>query len=80
MDGSLDVRKFLALQDRASPRSAAAAVPAQRDGDSGGLSPEQLHRARLAVARGARDRADCRMLLAMLGLTDDDNEEATRED
>ncbi|SFD94862.1 hypothetical protein SAMN04487819_105291 [Actinopolyspora alba] len=79
MDGSLDVRKFLALQDRASPRSAAAAVPAQRDGDSGRLSPEQLHRARLAVARGARDREDCRMLLAMLGLTDD-NEESTRED
>ncbi|SFT61058.1 hypothetical protein SAMN04487904_104268 [Actinopolyspora lacussalsi subsp. righensis] len=79
MDGSLDVRKFLALQDRASPRSAAAAVPAQRDGDTGGLSPEQLHRARLAVARGARDHEDCRMLLAMLGLTDD-NEDSARED
>lgn len=79
MDGSLDVRKFLALQDRASPRSSAA-VPTQRNGDSGGLSSEQLHRARLAVARGARDREDCRKLLAMLGLADDEGEESTPED
>ncbi|ASU80359.1 hypothetical protein CDG81_21150 [Actinopolyspora erythraea] len=78
MDGSLDVRKFLALQDRASPRSSAA-VPAPRNGDSGGLTAEQLHSARLAVARGARDREDCMRLLAMLGLADEEGGESTPE-
>lgn len=74
MDGSLDVRKFLALQDRSHPRSSTS-VPAQRSSDSERFSPEQLHRARMAVARGARDTEDCRKLLEMLGLTADEDEE-----
>ncbi|WP_019852626.1 hypothetical protein [Actinopolyspora mortivallis] len=71
MDGSLDVRKFLALQDRGYPRSSTS-VPAQR-GDSARFSSEQLHRARIAVARCSKDREDCTRLLEMLGLNSDED-------
>lgn len=65
------------------PENAAAAVPAQRGTESGTLagvpaqrtaadvyrvSEEQVHRARIAVARNALDSEDCRDLLDMLGL------------
>jgi len=44
-------------------------VPAQRTAaDVYGVSEEQVHRARIAVARNAVDSEDCRELLDMLGL------------
>ncbi len=46
-----------------------AAVPAQRTAaDVYRVSEEQVHRARVAVARNAVDPDDCRELLDMLGL------------
>ncbi|MGQ0839402.1 hypothetical protein [Actinokineospora sp.] len=45
-------------------------MPAPRSGDSSRVSHEQVHRARLAVANGATDAADCRELLEMLGLVE----------
>lgn len=45
------------------------AVPAQRSAaDAYRVSDEQVHRARVAVARNAVDQEDCRQLLDMLGL------------
>lgn len=45
------------------------AVPAQRTAaDAYRVSEEQVHRARVAVARNAHDPDDCRRLLDMLGL------------
>ena len=44
-------------------------VPAQRTAaDVHRVSEEQVHRARMAVARNALDSDDCRELLDMLGL------------
>jgi hypothetical protein len=44
-------------------------VPAQRTAaDVYGVSDEQVHRARVAVARNSLDSQDCRELLDMLGL------------
>lgn len=46
-----------------------AGVPAQRTAaDVYRVSEEQVHRARMAVARNALDSDDCRDLLDMLGL------------
>lgn len=46
-----------------------AGVPAQRTAaDVYRVSEEQVHRARMAVARNAVDSDDCRELLDMLGL------------
>ena len=46
-----------------------ADVPAQRTAaDMYRVSEEQVHRARMAVARNAVDSDDCRCLLDMLGL------------
>ncbi|WP_371504419.1 hypothetical protein [Allokutzneria sp. NRRL B-24872] len=39
-----------------------------RNGDPSRISDEQVHRARVAVARGALGAEDCRTLLDMLGL------------
>ncbi|HSK58182.1 MAG TPA: hypothetical protein VK935_03920 [Actinomycetospora sp.] len=45
------------------------AVPTQRTAaDVYGVSEDQVHRARIAVARNAVDSDDCRELLDMLGL------------
>ncbi len=46
-----------------------AAIPAQRNAaDAYRVSEEQVHRARMVVARNAVDSTDCRRLLDMLGL------------
>lgn len=73
MYGSLDVRKFLWQQEDGFTRS--SPVPAQRSGEPARISPDQVHRARIAVARGAENADDCRLLLDMLGLTPDDSGE-----
>ncbi|GGM73575.1 hypothetical protein GCM10012275_50360 [Longimycelium tulufanense] len=70
MNGSLDVRKFLWQQEDSVVRQGPA-VPAQRNAEPTRISTEQVHRARLAVARGALNAEDCRMLLEMLGLVPD---------
>ncbi|MCP2259417.1 hypothetical protein LX15_003118 [Streptoalloteichus tenebrarius] len=70
MSGSLDVRKFLWQQEESVSRPGPT-VPTQRSGEPSRISAEQVHRARMAVARGALDAADCRMLLEMLGLVPD---------
>jgi hypothetical protein len=54
---------------RGSESGALAGVPAQRTAaDVYRVSEEQVHRARMAVARNALDSEDCRDLLDMLGL------------
>lgn len=68
MSGSLEVRKFLWTQDESMSRQGPN-VPAQRTGEPSRISDEQVHRARLAVARSAANADDCRMLLDMLGLS-----------
>lgn len=72
MDGASEAHRFLAQHDDSFGRQRSASgtgVPTQRQGgESGRNSEEDIHRARLAVARGARDAQDCRMLLEMLGL------------
>ncbi len=67
MSGSLEVRKILWQHDDSMPRGSTN-VPAQRSDEPSKISSEQVHRARLAVARGALDVDDCRQLLEMLGL------------
>jgi hypothetical protein len=69
MSGSLEVRQFLWTQDDGLSRQAVGGVPAQRSGEPSRISDQQVHRARLAVARGALDAEDCRLLLDMLGLS-----------
>jgi len=69
MSGSLEVRNFLSQHDL-NGSSFMAGVPAQRTGDTPRVSEEQVHRARLSVARSAIDVDDCRILLDMLGLID----------
>ncbi|MCR3746671.1 hypothetical protein [Lentzea californiensis] len=69
MSGSLEVRKFLFTQDDSVSRQGGPNVPAQRNGEPSRISDEQVHRARLAVARSALGAEDCRMLLDMLGLS-----------
>lgn len=71
MNGSLDVRKFLWQRDEDLRRS--STVPAPRNGDPARISDDQVHRARIAVARGAEDAEDCKLLLDMLGLVPDDD-------
>jgi hypothetical protein len=74
MYGSLDVRKFLWQQDEGLARSSAR-VPAPRHGEPARISSDQVHRARVAVARGAEDADDCKLLLDMLGLVPDEDGE-----
>ncbi|MEU7479980.1 hypothetical protein AB0A63_28585 [Lentzea sp. NPDC042327] len=69
MSGSLEVRKFLWTQDDGMQRQGGPNVPAQRSGEPSRISDEQVHRARLAVARSALGTEDCRTLLDMLGLS-----------
>lgn len=69
MSGSLEVRQFLWNQDDTMSRPGGGAVPAQRTGEPSRVSDEQVHRARLSVARGATSAEDCRLLLDMLGLS-----------
>jgi hypothetical protein len=72
MSGTLDVRKLLGQDDDLLPRHSGD-VPAQRNGEPGRISADQVRRARLAVARNAHDADDCRQLLDMLGLAPDDD-------
>jgi hypothetical protein len=70
MSGPVEVRDFL-LQHESRDTAlnfGAGGVPAPRSGDTSRVSEEQVHRARLAVARGAQSVEDCRELLDMLGL------------
>ncbi|GLY53935.1 hypothetical protein [Lentzea sp. NBRC 102530] len=69
MSGSLEVRKFLFTQDDGMSQRGGPNVPAQRNGEPSRISDDQVHRARLAVARSALGTEDCRMLLDMLGLS-----------
>jgi hypothetical protein len=71
MSGSLDIRKLLWQEDESLPRQSTN-VPAQRNGEPGRISADQVRRARLAVARNAHDADDCRQLLDMLGLVPDE--------
>ncbi|WHT19125.1 hypothetical protein N8J89_39580 [Crossiella sp. CA-258035] len=66
MHGSLEVRKYLWEQDDTVAKG--SGVPLPRNGEPSRISAEQVHRARMAVARGALGAEDCRMLLDMLGL------------
>ncbi|SFS46645.1 hypothetical protein [Saccharopolyspora flava] len=72
MYGSLDVRKFLWQQEDGQSRQSGA-VPGQRVGEPSRISEEQVHRARIAVARSAESAEDCRLLLDMLGLVPDED-------
>jgi hypothetical protein len=47
----------------------ASAIPTQRNAsDAYRVTEDQVHRARIVVARNAEDSEDCRQLLDMLGL------------
>jgi hypothetical protein len=73
MNGSLDVSGFVDHSE-GTPSDTDGNVPAPRASEhpEDGVAGE-VHRARLAVARGARDRDDCRLLLNMLGLAPDED-------
>jgi hypothetical protein len=71
MNGALDVRKFLWQQEEGLRRPSST-VPSPRASESARLSDEQVHQARIAVARGAQDAEDCKLLLDMLGLVPDE--------
>lgn len=73
MSGSLEIRKLLWQEHETTPRHSGD-VPSQRMGaEPTRISADQVRRARLAVARGAQDAEDCRLLLDMLGLAPDEN-------
>lgn len=73
MSGSLEIRKLLWQEHDTVPRHSSD-VPSQRMGaEPSRISADQVRRARLAVARNARDADDCRQLLDMLGLAPDEN-------
>ena len=70
MSGPVEVRDFL-LQHETRDTAlnfGTGNVPTQRTGETSRVSEEQVHQARLAVARGAQSVEDCRELLDMLGL------------
>jgi hypothetical protein len=67
MSGSLEVRNFLMQQDTMSGGGSYAGVPAQRTGDTSRVTDDQIQKARLAVARGALNAEDCRLLLDLRG-------------
>lgn len=70
MSGPVEVRDFL-LQHETRDTAlnfGTGNVPTQRTGETSRVSEEQVHRASLAVARGAQSVEDCRELLDMLGL------------
>jgi hypothetical protein len=56
-------------EDRYSRETSSSAIPTQRTAaDAYRVTEEQVHRARIVVARNAEDPEDCRRLLDMLGL------------
>jgi hypothetical protein len=58
-----------ATGDRYAREAPSSAIPSQRNAaDAYRVSEDQVHRARIVVARNAEDSEDCRRLLDMLGL------------
>ncbi|HEY0576806.1 MAG TPA: hypothetical protein VGD73_22090 [Pseudonocardia sp.] len=58
-----------ATGDRYARDAPSSAIPSQRNAaDAYRVSEDQVHRARIVVARNAEDSEDCRRLLDMLGL------------
>jgi hypothetical protein len=58
-----------ATSERYAQEAPASAIPSQRTAaDAYRVSEEQVHRARIVVARNAEGSEDCRQLLDMLGL------------
>jgi len=58
-----------AAEERYARDAPSAAIPSQRSAaDAYRVSEDQVHRARIVVARNAADSDDCRRLLDMLGL------------
>lgn len=54
---------------RPEPATRPSAIPTQRSAaDAYRVTEEQVHRARMVVARNADNSSDCRELLDMLGL------------
>lgn len=74
MSGSVEVRQFL-LRQEGGQLSGVGGLPGQRSGhaETPRVSDDQVRRARIAVASGARDAEDCAELLDMLGLTPDED-------
>jgi hypothetical protein len=60
----------LAQLDGLDLRTPSGTVPTQRGVDPHRVTPDQVKRARVVVARNAQDPEDCRRLLDMLGLID----------
>jgi hypothetical protein len=55
--------------DRYTRETSSSAIPTPRTAaDAYRVTEEQVHRARIVVARNAEDPEDCRRLLDMLGL------------
>lgn len=74
MSGPVEVRDFLLQQETRDPSlGGIGGVPTQRSGDTSRVTDEQVHRAQLAVARGAQSVEDCKELLDMLGLIPGDD-------
>ncbi|HEX4246660.1 MAG TPA: hypothetical protein VH008_02260 [Pseudonocardia sp.] len=58
-----------ATGERYAREASSSAIPSQRNAaDAYRVSEDQVHRARIVVARNAEDSEDCRRLLDMLGL------------
>jgi hypothetical protein len=56
-------------EDRYTRETSSPPIPTQRTAaDAYRVTEEQVHRARIVVARNAEDPEDCRRLLDMLGL------------
>jgi hypothetical protein len=62
-----------ARRDTAEERGVSGAIPAQRTAaDAYRVSDDEVHRARMVVARNSGDSEDLRQLLDMLGLISSD--------
>jgi hypothetical protein len=58
-----------AVSQRYAGEVPSSAIPSQRNAaDAYRVTEDQVHRARIVVARNAEDSEDCRTLLDMLGL------------
>lgn len=69
MGGIGSARRDLDPRQESGGRPGAGSIPAQRSAsDAYRVSDDELHRARLVVARNSGDPADLRQLLDMLGL------------
>ncbi|GAA5155166.1 hypothetical protein GCM10023321_28050 [Pseudonocardia eucalypti] len=67
--GSVPAQTAKSADQRFGRDVPAAAIPTQRNAaDAYRVTEDQVHRARIVVARNAEDSEDCRRLLDMLGL------------